>query len=267
MFDIFQYIFLRNAVQAAILASVIFGIVGTFVVMKRIVFISGGIAHASFGGVGLAFYLGFDPLLGALFFAVGSAFGVGYIGKETIRREDTAIGIIWAVGMAIGALFYYITPGYLPSARSFLFGNLLMLRRIDVLLLLSLLVAVLVIVFLFYRQLQAISFDGEFSKIVGINTDRFYFLLLLLISLSIVFLIKFVGVVLVIAMLSIPASIASLVTHDMRKIMAYSSALSLFFILIGLTLSSTWNTPSGPTIVVFSGLIFVVIILYQRIFG
>ncbi|MFW6304656.1 MAG: metal ABC transporter permease, partial [Candidatus Saliniplasma sp.] len=120
MFDILQYTFMRNAIYAGILASLIFGIIGTLVVVKRIVFISGGIAHASFGGVGMAFYLGIDPLIGASLFTVVSALGVGILGERKIEREDTTIGVIWAVGMALGAFFYSITPGYLPSPASFL---------------------------------------------------------------------------------------------------------------------------------------------------
>ncbi len=136
MLEMFQYQFMQNALIAGILASIIFSIIGTFVVVKRIVFISGGIAHASFGGVGLAFYLGINPLIGASLFALISSIGVGTIGKKTLQREDTAIGIVWALGMALGAFFYYITPGYLPSPSSFLFGNLLMIRSTDLYLLL-----------------------------------------------------------------------------------------------------------------------------------
>ncbi len=258
MLEMLQYTFMKNAIYAGILASVIFGVIGTYVVVKRIVFISGGIAHASFGGVGLSFYLGINPLIGALIFAVSSALGVGLIGRKKVQREDTAIGIIWAVGMALGALFYYITPGYITSPSSFLFGNLLMIGTLDIYLLLGLSILMVLTVILFYHRLQAVSFDEEFSRVVGVNTTAVYLLLLTLIGFSIVFLIKFVGIILVIAMLSIPASISSTVTHDMRKIMVYSTLLSLVFVLSGLWLSYQWNTPAGPTIILLAGGVFLI---------
>lgn len=267
MFEILGYTFMRNAIYAGILASVIFGIIGTFVVVKRIVFISGGIAHASFGGVGLSFYLGWNPLLGASIFAVASALGVGTMGKKTIQREDTAIGIVWAVGMALGAFFYYITPGYLPSPSSFLFGNLLMINTFDIYLLLILAIVLVIIVSLFYHKLQAVSFDEEFSEVVGVHTTAVYLLLLVLVAISIVLLIKFVGIILVIAMLAIPASIASGETHDLRKIMAYSVVLSLVFVLSGLWISYHWNTPAGPTIIMFAGAVFTLDMVTSRFFG
>ncbi len=264
MLEMFQYQFMQNALIAGILASIIFSIIGTFVVVKRIVFISGGIAHASFGGVGLAFYLGINPLIGASLFALISSIGVGTIGKKTLQREDTAIGIVWALGMALGAFFYYITPGYLPSPSSFLFGNLLMIRSTDLYLLLFMSIIILVTVTLFYHKLQAISFDEEFSEVVGIQTTVFYFLLLILVAFSIVFLIKFVGIILVIAMLAIPASISSGVTHDMRRIMFYSFLLSLTFVISGLFISYQVNTPAGPTIVILAGLVFIIDMLYTK---
>ncbi|MFP4001201.1 MAG: metal ABC transporter permease [Thermoplasmata archaeon] len=267
MFEMLEYAFMRNAVYAGLLASVIFGIVGTYVVVKKIVFISGGVAHASFGGVGMSFYLGIEPLIGALLFAVGSAVGVGFLGSKKIQREDTAIGIIWALGMAIGAFFYHITPGYLQSPASFLFGNLLMIGTLDVYLLAGLALAIVTIVVLFYHRLQAVSFDEEFSEVVGMKTNAINLLLLVMIAFSIVFLIKFVGIILVIAMLSIPASISSSVTHDMRKVMVYSVILSLVFILSGLWLSYQWNTPAGPTIILLAGAVFILNTVGEKIYG
>lgn len=265
MFEMLQYTFMRNAFYAGICASLIFGIIGTYVVVKRIVFISGGIAHASFGGVGLSFYLGLNPLLGATAFAVSSALGVGLLGKKTLQREDTAIGIIWAIGMALGAFFYYKTPGFLPSPSSFLFGDLLMIKMVDIYLLIGLAVSLILIVSLFYHKLQAVSFDEEFSEVVGVNTTAVYLFLLVLVALSIVFLIKFVGIILVIAMLSIPSSIANDVTDDMKKMMAYSSVLSLVFVLSGLWLSYQWDLPAGPTIILFSGGVFFIVVLYDKL--
>jgi len=265
IFQIFEYTFLRNAVLVGILASILFGIVGTLVVVKRIVFISGGISHASFGGIGMAFFLGWDPLIGAFIFAIGSALGIGYIGRESAQREDTSIGIIWAVGMALGALFYHLTPGYLPSAESFLFGNLLMIRSVDIVLLFILTIIVVLCIALLYRRFQAVSFDEEFSKVVGISTNKIYLLLLLIVSISIVLLLKFVGIILVIAMLSIPPSIAGMFTYDMKEMMMYSILFSLFFTFTGLWVSYGLDIPAGPTIVTFAGLIFITSLIGSKI--
>lgn len=267
MYDILQYTFMRNALFAGILASIIFGIIGTYVVVKRIVFISGGIAHASFGGVGLALYVGVDPLIGASIFAVLSAIGVGILGEKKMEREDTAIGIIWAIGMALGAFFYYITPGYLPNPTSFLFGNIMMIRIVDIYLLFIITIITLICVFFFYHELQAVSFDKEFSEVAGVNTLLIYLLLLILTAFSIVFLIKFVGIILVIALLAIPASISSKLTHDMKKIMVYSSFLSLFFVFSGLGLSYSIDTPAAPTIVILAGIVFIIAIVLEKLYN
>ncbi|OUJ19225.1 ABC-type Mn2+/Zn2+ transport system permease component [Methanonatronarchaeum thermophilum] len=265
MLELLEYTFIQNALIVGFLASIIFGLVGTLVVVKRIVFISGGIAHASFGGVGMAFFLGWDPLVGALIFAVGSAISIGYIGRESVQREDTTIGIIWAVGMALGALFYYLTPGYLPSAESFLFGNILMIRSVDVTLLAILTVITVLIITVFFRRFQAVSFDEEFSEIVGINTNLIYYLLLLIVSISIVLLLKFVGIILVIAMLSIPPTIAGLLTYNLKHMMVYSTIFSLIFTYLGLSISYALDIPSGPTIVTFAGIVFIGALIGNKI--
>lgn len=256
MAEMLQYGFMRNAFYAGILASVIFGIIGTFVVTKRIVVISGGIAHASFGGVGLSLFLGWNPLIGAAIFAVASALGVGIIGKKTIQREDTGIGIVWALGMALGAFFYYLTPGYQTNPSSFLFGNILMISELDLYLLLALNAVLILVVTTMYHKLQAVCFDEDFSSVVGVHSLSIYFFLLILIALSIVLLIKFVGIILVIAMLAIPPSIAGEFTHDMRKIMIFSTLLSLIFVFSGLGISYYLDAQAGPTIIIISGAIF-----------
>ncbi len=268
--QMFQYPFWRRAIYTGILASVLFGIVGTYVVVKRIVFISDGIAHSSFGGIGLAFFVSayffsLDPLLGAAIFALLSAVGIGIMSKEKIQREDTAIGIIWVIGMALGALFYRMTPGYKPSMESFLFGNIYMIRGTDVYFLLILVIGVLITVILFYYELQAVSFDDEFAKVSGLNTDAIYIFLLILVALSIVFLLRFVGIILVIAMLTIPASIASGKSSDMKRIMFLSWLLSLLFVLAGLFISYMFNTPAGPSITIFAGAIFMIDMIKKKI--
>lgn len=270
-FEMFQYTFWRRAIYIGFLASIIFGIIGTYVVIKRIVFISDGIAHASFGGIGLSFLVSYyaffnlDPLVGAAIFALISAVGIGVMSKKKVQREDTAIGIIWVLGMGLGALFYQITPGYKPSMESFLFGNIYMIGRTDIYLLLILVIVVLITVIFFYHELQAVSFDEEFAEIVGVKTTAIYLLLLVLISLSIVFLLRFVGIILVIALLTIPASISSGKSHDIKKIMIYSWLFALLFVMGGLFFSYVFDTPAGPTITLFAGIIFVVDLTLKKL--
>ncbi len=266
MIEMLEYAFMRNAIYAGILASIVFGIIGTYVVVKRIVSISGGIAHSSFGGVGLALYLGFEPLIGASIFALASALGIGMASDKKIQRKDTAIGIVWSVGMALGAFFMFITPGYQTSPANFLFGNILMISSVDIYLLLGLAVVILISVFLLFHKLQAVSFDKEFSEVVGVDTTFISLLLLILVAFSVVFLIKFVGIILVIAMLAIPASISSKFTHDIKKIMGYSTGLSLFFVISGLWLSWEWNLQAGPTIVILAGVVFISVMVLTRVY-
>ncbi len=267
MLSMLAYAFIRNALYAGVLASVIFGIIGTFVVVKRIVFISGGISHASFGGVGMAYYLGLNTLFGAAIFAVISALGVGIVGKKKMQREDTAIGMVWALGMALGAFFMSITPGYLPAMSSVLFGNILMIRMIDIHLMAVLTLVITVTVILLYPRIQGASFDEEFSKVVGVKTSSLYLFMLVLVALSIVVLIKFVGIVLLIAMLAIPASISGEFTEDMSWMMVYSTLLSFVFVISGLYMSVIWDLPTGPTIVIVAGACFGVVMIGKKIFG
>lgn len=266
LWDMFGYTFMRNAFFAGVMASFILGIIGTLVVVKRIVFISGGISHASFGGVGMAVYLGFEPLLGAAIFAITSALGVGFMGKHKVQREDTAIGIVWAVGMALGAFFNSITPGYRAvSIPSFLFGSIIMLRVSDLYLMLFTTIGIAAAVFLLYPRLQAVCFDDEFTKSMGVRSSLIYVFMLVMVAISVVVLIKFVGIILVIAMLAIPASIAGEFTYDIWKIMAISIALSMLFIISGLVIAFGLDSLVGPTIVLLAGASFIAVIVIKRI--
>ena len=266
-----EYAFMRNAIYAGILAAIAFGIIGTYVVVKRIVFIAGGIAHASFGGVGLAFYLGwepvFGPIIGASIFALSSALGIGLLSKETLEREETTIGIIWAVGMAFGAFFMRSTPGYAFSPSSYLFGNILLLRVEDIYLLMALVIVILVSTILFYHKLQATAFDEEFSMVVGVHTLLLHLYFLCLVAMTIVFLIKFMGVILVLAMLTIPSSLVGQFTHDMRKIMVFSTLLSLVFVLFGLWSAYVWDFEVGATIVLEAAAVYLVVTLLKKLAG
>ena len=247
---------MRNALIAALLASVACGIIGVYVVVKRIVFISGGIAHAAFGGIGLGYFLGIEPMLGVLPFSIASALCMGVIGRRTKIPEDTAIGILWAIGVALGVIFIGLTPGYAPDLFDYLFGSILVVPASDIMLMLSVNAAIIVIVLALYREFQAISFDEEYAAVVGLPTERLYLLLLCLIALTVVVLIRVVGVILVIALLTIPAAMSRQLTRRLCDMMLLSIVLCAALSISGLWLSYAFNLPSGATIVLVSGTAF-----------
>ncbi|PJB47565.1 MAG: hypothetical protein CO103_08350 [Chloroflexi bacterium CG_4_9_14_3_um_filter_45_9] len=247
---------LKNPIIAGILASIACGIVGAYVVVKRIVFISGGISHASFGGIGLGYFLGIDPILGALVFSLISAVTMGMVSRRTRLSEDTAIGILWAIGMAIGILFVYLTPGYAPDLMSYLFGDILFVSSQEMILMLILDIIIGLVVFLLYKELLAISFDEEFSTVAGLPTERLYLILLCLVALTVVVLIRVVGIILVIALLTIPAAMARQFTHSFKKMMLLSVLWGIVFTQCGLWLSYLLDWPSGATIILVAGILF-----------
>lgn len=253
MLEVLQYEFMRNALIAGLLAAIACGIVGVYVVVKRVVFISGGIAHASFGGIGLGYFLGINPVLGAMFFAIASALGMGLVTKRTRLPEDTAIGILWAIGMALGIIFIGLTPGYAPDLFSYLFGNILTVPAFDLMLMLILDAVIIILVLLFYKEFLLLSFDEEFSTIVGVPTERLYLLLLCLIALTVVVLIRVVGIILVIALLTIPAALARQFTHNLKKMMLLSVLAGAVFTFSGLWLSYLLDLASGATIILVAG--------------
>lgn len=262
--NLWDYQFMRYAFYAGLLASIAFGIIGTYVVVRRIVFMSDGIAHAAFGGVGLSFYLGISPLLGAAAFSIGSALGLGVINRKASHREDTIIGILLAMGMALGMFFIFITPGINRDPASYLFGNILMLKEIDLWLLVGLCSLILTSAVLLHHKLQAITFDREFSEVIGLKAFALYLYLLVLVALTVVLLIKFLGVILVIAMIAIPSTIAAWFTANMKKIMCASGILSFVLITAGLWFAFEFDFIVGPTIVLLSGTVFIIILLLRK---
>jgi len=249
MLDLLQYEFMRNALYAGLLASLACGIIGTYVVVKRIASISGGIAHTSFGGIGLGYYLGISPVLGAVFFTLASALGMGMVTRRTRIPEDTVIGVLWALGMALGIIFIALTPGYAPDLFSYLFGNILTVPFSDLMLMIALDAVILVLVLTLYREFLYISFDEESSTVMGIPTEVIYLLLLCLIALTVVVLIRVVGVILVIALLTIPATTARQFTHSLRNMMALAVLVGAVCTVLGLWFSYLFDLPSGATIV------------------
>ena len=255
MMEVLQYEFMQNALIAGLLAAIACGIVGVYVVVKRLVFISGGIAHASFGGIGLGYLLGINPVLGAMFFAIASALGMGLVTKRTKLSEDTAIGIMWATGMALGIIFIGLAPGYTPDLFSYLFGSILTVPAFDLILMLILDVIIIAIVLLLYKEFLLLSFDEEFSTVAGVPTQRLYLLLLCLIALTVVVLIRVVGIILVIALLTIPAALARQFTHSLKKMMLLSILAGAVFTFSGLWLSYLLDLASGATIILVAGIV------------
>ena len=249
MLELFQYQFMQRALIAAVLVSISCGVVGSYVVIKKIVSLSGAISHAAFGGVGLGYFLGVNPVLAAIPFSIISAISIGGVKQITNISEDTAIGILWSVGMAIGVIFINLTPGYAPDLFSYLFGSILTVSNTDLYIMFVLDLVIIAIVFLFRREFLAVSFDEEFSNVVGLHALLVYMLLLALVALSVVVLIKVVGVILLIALFTIPAAISKQYTYNLRNLMILATILAIILTSLGLILSFIFNLASGATIV------------------
>jgi len=258
MHGILQFEFMQNALIAGLLAAVACGVVGTYVVTKRVVFISGGIAHTSFGGIGLGYLAGFSPVFGAMIFAMASALGIGVITQKTKLGEDATIGILWAMGMALGTIFIGLAPGYAPDLFSYLFGNILTVKFTDIILMIILDAVIVIAVLALFKEFFSISFDEEFSTIVGIPVKVLHLLLLCLIAITIAVLIRVVGIILVIALLTIPATLARQFTYDLKKMMALATLFGIVFTYAGLWLSYVLDVASGATIILLSGTVLFV---------
>jgi len=256
MIELFQYTFIRNALIAAVLVNIACGIVGTFVVVKRIALLSGGISHATFGGIGLGYFLGINPIITAVPFSLASAFAIGVLSKKGKLSEDTAIGIFWAAGMALGVIFINLTPGYAPDLFSYLFGNILTIPITDLYIMLALDFVVVILVIVFFRELSAISFDEEFSTVIGISSNVFYIMLLAMVSLSVVLLIRIVGIILVIALLTIPAAICRQFTYSIKNLIISSMITGTVLTVGGLSISYVLDMASGATIILLLTLAF-----------
>ena len=257
--EAFGYDFMRHAVVAGILASVLCGVIGTFVVVKRLVFISGGLSHAAFGGLGLFYYLGLNPIFGGILVAVLASAGLGLgatrQGRPAGATADAMIGVLWAVGMAIGILFIYQTPGYAPNLMTYLFGNILTVSWTDIELLCALDLVVLLIIGVSYKEFVAIAFDESFARVQGIPVRLLFTLFLVLVGLTVVMLIQVVGIILVIALLTIPPLIGLGLVRDFLPVMLVSVLVGVAMSLGGLALSFYYDVPSGPTIILLGALL------------
>lgn len=267
MFELLEFEFFRNALLAAILVGVACGVVGTFVVVKRIVFISGGVSHAAFGGIGLGYLIGLDPLLVAMPFSILAALVIGTLSKKMKVSEDSAIGLLWVIGMALGILFIGLAPGFVPDLFGYLFGSILTVPFSDVIMMIVLDVLILAVVMFFYKELQALSFDEEYAEISGVPVRFLYLLLLSLVALTVVMLIKVVGIILVIALLTIPAITARQFTNRLGIMLASSVAVAIIMSIAGLWLSYVLDVPSGATIVLSLVALFFFSVFLQKMQG
>ncbi|WP_207263146.1 iron chelate uptake ABC transporter family permease subunit [Desulfovibrio sp. Huiquan2017] len=265
MMDVLGYDFMQNALAAGLLASLLCGIIGTLVVVNRIVFISGGIAHASYGGVGLAFLLGLPVLPVTAAFTVCMALIMAMVTLHARERVDTVIGVIWASGMALGIILLDFTPGYNVDLMSYLFGSILAVPRSDIWLMACMAVVVSVLVLVFYRGFTVMSFDEEFARSRGVPVSFLYLLLIVMVGLCVVMIIRVVGLILVIALLTIPPFIAERWTGSLHVMMIASTVLSAMFTVIGLMLSYALDLTSGASIIAVAAIgFFISLLIPQR---
>lgn len=250
MLEALQYDFIQNALIAGVLVSIAAGIIGSLVVVNKITFLAGGIAHSSYGGIGLAIFLGLPVLFGATIFAVLTAVLIASITLKNRNRIDAIIGIMWAFGMAIGIIFVDLTPGYNVDLMSYLFGSIIAVSSEDITYLTILDLFIVGLVVVFYKQILSVSYDSEFASLRGINVKFFYTLILILAALSVVAAIKVVGLILVIALLTIPTYLAEMFASKLSSMMVLSSLLATFFTIMGLIISYLYDISSGASIII-----------------
>ena len=256
--NLLEYTFFQHALLGSLLASIACGIIGTYIVTRRLVFISGGITHASFGGIGLGLFAGISPLLSAAVFSVLSAFGVEWLSKRKDMREDSAIAVFWTLGMALGIMFSFLSPGFAPDLSAYLFGNILTITEVDLWLLGLLSVLLTGFFALYIRPIIYIAFDREFARSQKIPVAFFEYPLMMFIALPIVACLRMVGIVLAISLLTLPQMTANLFTHNFKKIIGLSVVIGFLSCLGGLFISYHWKVPSGASIIFFSILIYAV---------
>jgi len=271
--DLPHYAFLQYALLTGLLASVACGVIGTYVVTRRITYIAGSIAHTVLGGLGAARWCqtvyGWEwcqPIFGAVLAALLAALVIGVVSMRARQREDTVIGALWAVGMAVGVLFIYGTPGYNEDLMSYLFGSILMVTPGDLWMIAGLDLVIVIVAALFYNQFLALCFDEEFARLRGVRVEFFYLLLLCLTALTVVLLVTVVGIVLVIALLPLPAAVAGALTKQLWHMMALSVVLTAFFTTAGLWVSYVPDLPAGATTIVLAGAAYLLVVGGLRVF-
>ena len=264
LFDALSYEFIQNALIAGLHVSFASGIIGSLIVVNRMVFLAGGIAHTSYGGIGLAIYFGLPIFLGASLFACVAALLMAFVTLHQRDKIDVFIGLIWSIGMAIGIILVDLTPGYNVDLMSYLFGSILAVGSEDINYMALLLVIITALVTIFYRQILAVSYDSEYANLRGINVKFFYTLILVLSALTIVIAIKVVGLILVIALLTIPIYIAEKLSNSLAGMMIISGLLSSCFTILGLILSYIYDITSGASIIIVSALGLILFLMFEK---
>ncbi len=265
MIEALHFEFIQNALLAGLLASIICGVMGTLVVVNRIVFLSGGIAHAAYGGIGLAVFFGWPFLLGTIGFSLVAAFIMAVITLKSKHRADTIIGVVWAIGMASGVILLDLAPGYNVDLMSFLFGSILTVPDSDIWMMLGVGLVIVAVVVCFYNDYLALSYDEEFAQIRGVPVKTLYILMIVMLALGIVMIIQVVGLILVIALLTIPPYIAEKYSRSLLNMMVLSSVLSAIFTVAGLWLSYVFNLTSGASIIMVAGFGFLISLGIERL--
>ena len=254
--ELFNYTFFQHALLGSLFASIACGIIGTYIVTRRLVFISGGITHASFGGIGIGLYTGISPILGAAIFSVLSAFGVEWLSKRKDMREDSAIAVFWTFGMAVGIIFSFLAPGFTPDLSTFLFGNILTITLSDIWMLAILSLVLIGFFTCFLTTIIYIAFDREYARSQRIPVRLFEYILMMFIALTIVSCLRMIGIVLVISLLTLPQMTSNLFTHSFKKIIFMSIGIGFMSCTGGLLLSYQLQVPSGASIIFFSILVY-----------
>lgn len=258
MFDLLQYPFFQNALIGSLLASILCAIVGTYIVARRLVFISGGITHASFGGIGVGVYTGMNPIASAMVFAIASAIGVEWMSRKGDVREDSAIAVFWTFGMSIGIICCFLSPGFMPDLSSYLFGNILTIDTPDLWLLGAVTLLAAVVFTLFWRQILSVAFDSDFARSQGLPVMLIEYGMMALIAMTIVSTLRMVGIVLAISLLTIPQMTANIFTGSFKRIVFGSMLIGWIDCLLGLAISYWGNVPSGASIIFVSIVIYAV---------
>ncbi|NDV69521.1 metal ABC transporter permease [Dysgonomonas sp. 25] len=263
--DLLSYEFFRNALLGSLFASVACGIIGTYIVIRRLVFVSGGITHASMGGIGIGLYAGINPILAALLFSVFSAFGIEWLSSKQGIREDSAIATLWSLGMAIGIIFIYLTPGFAPNISDYLFGNILTVTKMDILLLAILSFVLIVVFVLFRREILYTAFDPDFARTRNLPVTFIKYVMMFFIAVTIVLSIRLVGIVLLLSILTVPQMTANLFTSNFNKMIGWSVLIGFAGCIAGLLLSVELDVPSGVFIIFTQILIFLVARIIVRL--
>ncbi len=258
MIELLEYTFFRNAIAGISIISIAAAIIGSYIITRRMVSIAGGITHACFGGLGLGYFFGINPIITASVFAIASSIGVEWMSARHKVREDSAIAVVWALGMAIGVLFVFLTPGYVPELNSFLFGNILTISSKD-LWLFGIFTTILIIFFIaFYRKIIAIAFDRDYAKVSHLPVKTISYIMTIFIAICIVLTIRLIGIMLLISMLSLPQMIAEVYCHKFKSIIISAIIISFITGIIGLLVSTVMDVPCSATIVLILVIFFII---------